>query len=68
MQFKAEHRRDSIKALPLSAVQQAFVTHASRGTVNDAARDELIKMLDGRVSPHAQPFYRFEKSNAEAAW
>ncbi|MFZ4542007.1 MAG: hypothetical protein ACOYNL_09450 [Rickettsiales bacterium] len=67
MQHRSEHRRDSIKTLPLSEVQQAFVNYASHGTMNDVARAALIKMLDARVSTHALPFYQFEKSNAEAA-
>lgn len=66
-EFRKEHSREHIKAVPLAAVQQAFVTQAVQGKVDDAARDKLINELEAVVPDDVRNHYQYEKRNVEAA-
>jgi hypothetical protein len=66
-EYKREHSREHIKAVPLAAVQQAFVTQAVNGKIDEAARDKLISELEMVVPDDVRNNYQYEKRNVTAA-
>lgn len=63
----SEHTRKVIKAKPLHALQERFVTHAIRGTLDATVKDELLQALDQLVSVGNRPFYTAQQANIAAA-
>jgi hypothetical protein len=66
-EFKKEHSREHIKAVPLAAVQQEFVTQAVQGKIDEATRDKLTHELEAVVPNDLRNNYLYEKRNVEAA-
>ena len=66
-EFKKEHSREHIKAVPLAAVQQEFVTQAVKGKIEDATRDKLTRELEAVVPDELRNHFQYEKRNVEAA-
>lgn len=66
-EFRQEHGRAHIKAMPLAAVQLAFVSWAVKDAIDEAGRDKLIRALDAVVPDEARTHYNYEKRNVEAA-
>jgi Mg-chelatase subunit ChlD len=66
-EFRKEHSREHIKAVPLAAVQQEFVTQAVQGKIDEAVRDKLVGELEAVVSDDARNHYQYEKRNVDAA-
>jgi hypothetical protein len=66
-EFRKEHEREHIKAVPIAAVQQEFVTQAVKGKIDEAVRDKLLAELEAVVPSDAFNNYAYEKRNAETA-
>lgn len=66
-EFKKEHERIHIKAVPLAAVQQEFVTQAVKGKIDEATRDKLTRELEAVVPDELRNNFNYEKRNVEAA-
>ncbi len=67
MAHKKEHERKHIKAVPLAAIQQEFVTQAVQGKIDGATRDRLVSRLEAVVPDDSRNHYSYEKRNVEAA-
>ena len=67
VEYKKEHSREYIKAVPLAAVQEEFVTQAVQGKIDEAARDKLIRELEAVVPDDLRNNYAYEKRNVDAA-
>lgn len=67
MAHKKEHEREHIKAVPLAAIQQEFVTQATQGKIDEATRDRLVSELEAVVPSDSRNHYSYEKRNVEAA-
>lgn len=67
MAHKKEHEREHIKAVPLAAIQQEFVTQATQGKIDEATRDKLTRELEAVVPDDVRNHYAYEKRNVEAA-
>ncbi len=65
--FKKEHLRKTIKASPLAALQQSFITHAIRGSLDETVRDTLINQLQAIIPNHQYSSFHYETRNADAA-
>src|SRR5690606_18611024 len=66
-EFRKEHERVHIKAVPLAAVQQEFVTQAVKGKIDEATRDKLTRELEAVVPNDLRNNFSYEKRNVEAA-
>jgi len=66
-EYKKEHSREHIKAVPLAAVQQEFVTQAVKGKIDEATRDKLVGELEAVVPDDIRNHYQYEKRNVDAA-
>ena len=67
MAHKKEHSREHIKAVPLAAIQQEFVTQAVQGKMDEATRDRLVSELEAVVPSESRNHYNYEKRNVEVA-